>query len=41
MVYFSDLDGVVGEVVVNDIRKVFRFAKESEYFSIIVKELFL
>lgn len=38
---FSDFDSVVSKEIVPDKLKVFRFDKESQNFSIMVKELFL
>lgn len=41
MMYFSNLNGVIGKVVVHYVWQVFGLAEESEYFSVIVQELFL
>lgn len=41
MMYFSNLNCVIGKVVVNYVWQVFGLAEESEYFSVIVQELLL
>ena len=37
----TDLDGVISQEVLPDELKVIAFAEESQYFSVIIKELFL
>jgi hypothetical protein len=41
MMHFSNLNCVIGKVVVNYVWQVFGLAEESEYFSVIIQELFL
>ena len=38
---FTDLNGVISQVVVNDEGKILWLAEESQYFAVIVEELLL
>jgi hypothetical protein len=41
VVHLADLNGVVGQEVVNDERKVLADAEEAEHFAVVVEELLL
>jgi hypothetical protein len=41
MMHFLNFNGVISQVVVDDVWTVLSFSIESQYFSVIVQELFL